>query len=535
VAARAALRRELKRSAPALLLLVAAGALDVLTVRHDTLTEDEPVHYRYGVNVLEGDSTRFDDSKMPATALNALPARVGARLRPGAFHDWLVRVETGRYATIAFALFIGTQVFRWSRELYGPAAGFWSLFLYALDPNLIAHSRLITTDVYAAGMILLALHAFWAFLDRGGWPRAIGSAALLGLAQLAKYTSMYLYPIFFLIVAVREAPALWRRARAGDWGSLGRSALVFAKFAALFAAVSLLVLNLGFLFNRTGARLSEYQFRSGLFQRLQAALPAGHLRVPVPYPFLDGLDWVWMGDREGVGYTYLLGELRGGHGFKGYFLYATLFKAPLPLLIAIAAALAVCVARRKTLRWRDNEVFLLLPVLFFTVYFNFVSHAQWGIRIFLVVFPLLHVLCGVLLRDWPRIGMRARAGLAALAVWLVASVLSYYPHYIPYFNEFVWDRKQAYRYLSDSNVDWGQGEWYLARWREQHPEARVEPHASHPGRIVVGISKLTGVLNPRRYKWLRQNFHPTEHIAHAYLVFDVTPERLRAVEPSASW
>src|SRR5207247_11329256 len=83
VAARAAFRRGLKRSAPALLLLLAAGALDVLTVRHDTLTEDEPVHYRYGVNVLDGDSTRFDDSKMPATALNALPARVGTRLRPG--------------------------------------------------------------------------------------------------------------------------------------------------------------------------------------------------------------------------------------------------------------------------------------------------------------------------------------------------------------------------------------------------------------------------------------------------------------------
>jgi 4-amino-4-deoxy-L-arabinose transferase-like glycosyltransferase len=530
VAAPAALRRELKaRAAPPLLLLVAAGALEVTSVRHDSLTFDEPVHYRYGMNVLEGDSTRFDDSKMPVTALNALPAFVGARLRPGPLRDRLTRVETGRLVTIAFALLVGAQVFRWSRALYGPAAGLWSLFLYALDPNLIAHSRLITTDAYVAGMVLLALYAFWGFLNRGGWTRALASALLLALAQLAKYTSMYLYPVFILIVLVREGPAWWRRARAGDWRSLGLSTLAFARYAALFAVISLWIVNAGFLFNRTGARLSEYRFRSALFQRLQAALPAEHLRVPVPYPFLEGLDWVWMGDRAGVGYTYLLGELRGGEGFKGYFLYATLFKAPLPLLLAIAAALIVCAVRWRGLRLRDDEVFLLLPVAFFTVYFNFVSHAHWGIRIFLVVFPLLHVLAGVLLRDWPALGARGRAAVAALAVWLVGSVLSYYPHYIPYFNEIVWDRKQSYRYLSDSNVDWGQGEWYLARWREQHPEARVEPREPRAGRIVVGVSKLTGVFNPPRYRWLRENFRPVDHVAYAYLVFDVPEERLRKI------
>jgi hypothetical protein len=377
-------------------------------------------------------------------------------------------------------------------------------------------------------MVLLALRAFWDFLNRGGWRRATASAVLLGLAQLAKYTAMYLYPIFILIVLVREARALSRR-------SLGRAVRDFAKYAALFAAVSLLIVNAGFLFNGTGARLSEYRFRSGLFQRLQAVLPAEHLRVPVPHPFLEGLDWVWMGDRAGVGYTYLLGELHGGEGFKGYFLYATLFKAPLPILIAIAAALVVCVARRKRLRVSDNEIFLLLPVAFFTVYFNFVSHAHWGIRIFLAVFPLLHVLSGLLVRDWPALGARSRAATFVLGAWLVLSVLSYHPHYIPYFNEIVWDRTQLYRYLSDSNVDWGQGAWDLARWHEQHPEARVEPHAPHAGRIVVGISKLTGVLNPRRYRWLRENFRPVGHVAYAYLVFDVTPERLREVGPDASW
>lgn len=510
----------------ALLLLGVILCLDVLSVRRDSLTNDEPVHHRYGMNVLRGDPTRFDDSKMPVTALNALPALVASRLAPGRLRDLLQRVEAGRYVTIAFSLLVAWHVFKWSRELYGPAAGLFSLFLYAFDPNVIAHSRLITTDAYVTGMILLASYCFWRFLNRGGARAALISAASLGLAQLAKYTSAFLYPIFGLIVLAREGPGLATMIKDRDQHGVARALGSFLKQALLFAGVSLLIVNAGFLFSRSFTRLGDYSFRSELFRTAQGLLPAG-LPVPLPYPYLEGLDWVWLGDRTGVGYTYLLGELRGGEGFKGYFFYASLFKVPLPALALMLAALVACASRRSPRRFLDNELFLLAPVIFFAVYFNFFSRAHWGIRIFLVVFPLLHVLCGVLVSAWQARGPTFKAGLAFLLAWLAASVLSYHPHYIPYFNELVWDRKQAYRYLSDSNLDWGQGAWFLARYQEQHPEARVEPREPRAGRIVVGASKLTGVFNPKRYRWLRENFEPVEAVAYAYLVFEVTPERLQ--------
>jgi hypothetical protein len=168
--------------------------------------------------------------------------------------------------------------------------------------------------------------------------------------------------------------------------------------------------------------------------------------------------------------------------------------------------------------------------VFFTVYFNFLSNAHWGIRMFLVVFPLLHVFCGVLLRDGIPRGPRARAALGVAGAWLVISVLSYYPHYIPYFNELVWDRKHAYKILSDSNLDWGQGQHELARWRESHPRAIVEPRVPRSGMVVVGATTLTGVVNAKRYKWLRDNFEPVGHIAYSYLIFDVPEARLRGIE-----
>jgi hypothetical protein len=514
--------------AAVLVLLSVILLLDVASVGHDSLTDDEPEHYRYGAKILAGDATRYNNSKMPITALNALPAWVAAALPPGPLQSFLGRIETGRYVTIAFSLLVAACVFAWSRDLYGPAAGLLSLFLYAFDPNVIAHSRLISTDLYASGTILIALYCFWRFVTLGGWSRAFLSAATLGLAQAAKYTAVYLYAIVIVILLFREGPRLLALARRGERGDLARALVTFATHTLAFAAVSLLVINLAFLCDRSFMRVSDYRFHSGLFQWLQST-PVGQLRAPVPHPYLYGLDWVWFDDRQGVGHTYLLGELRTAEGFNGYFLVASLFKVPLPLLGAIAASLVACFAGRRSLRFRDNELFLLLPVVFFTIYFNFLSNAHWGIRMFLVVFPLLHVFCGVLLRNgFPR-NLRARAALGFAGAWLVISVLSYHPHYIPYFNELVWDRKDAYKILSDSNVDWGQGQQELARWRVLHPQAIVEPRVPRSGMVVVGITTLTGVVNAKRYKWLRDNFQPVGHVAYSYLVFDVPESRLREI------
>ena len=36
-------------------------------------------------------------------------------------------------------------------------------------------------------------------------------------------------------------------------------------------------------------------------------------------------------------------------------------------------------------------------------------------------------------------------------------------------------------------------------------------------------------IGTERYRWLRENFTPVGHIGYSYLLFRVTPERLREV------
>lgn len=124
----------------AALLLAAFVLLEVGSLRRMTLTTDEPGHYAYGWQILNFDSKRFEESKMPFSALNALPRRLAAGLEPGALRRRLETIEFGRYATVACAVWLGWLVFRWAGELYGPAAGLLALTLFVFDPNILAHS-----------------------------------------------------------------------------------------------------------------------------------------------------------------------------------------------------------------------------------------------------------------------------------------------------------------------------------------------------------------------------------------------------------
>jgi 4-amino-4-deoxy-L-arabinose transferase-like glycosyltransferase len=516
-----------------LLLLVSIVQLDVSSMQRMTMTTDEPWHLLYGQNMLRLDSTRFDHSKMPISALNALPGAVAARLPPGTPASFLARPETGRYPTVFFTLVVALCVFAWTRRLYGANAGLFALTLYAFDPNLLAHSQLITTDLYAAGAIAFALYFFWRFLHEGGWRLALASAFLLGLAQLAKYTAIVLFPLFAVIAIVFHAGELWRNIRERRVHTLRRRAVAFVGLALVFVAVSILVINAGYLFNRTLTPLNEYSFQSGLFRRVQSSAGVlGAVPLPVPYPFLQGLDVTMEHERSGAsfGRIYLLGELRQGEGFAGYYFYASLYKLPIATQFVLLAAGVVYIARRRRFDLLKNEAVLLVPVLFFAIYFNFFYRAQIGIRYFLVVFPLLYVFSGSLFAQGIAVTRRVTI-VACMAIGgLILSVLSYYPHFLPYFNELVWERSKAYTVLADSNIDWGQNAWYVGRYHDTHPEVIDEPDAPVAGTILVHVNALVGVTaDPSKFRWLREHFAPVDHVAHGTLVYRIAESDLERI------
>jgi len=517
--------------------------LHITSLSHRGLTTDELLHYKYGDRILHGSPRRtgaLDSSTMPFSGLQAAASQSLAILanasRLSVDTSWIAQIHRGRYATILLSLLLAMFVFTWSYQLYGTQGAILSLSLYVFDPNFLAHGQLVTADLSAALMITMALYYFWRFLKLGGKRLAFLSATTLGLSQLAKYSCVYLYPIFLVVGAIYGGSVMaaertifsWRH-NLGSW--LRRLCLV----TALFAVASVLMINLGFRFDGFGTPLSKYTFKDPFFKSVQAMPIIGNLPLPLPVPYLQGLDLCKFEERMGQawGNLYMAGKIRVNHhdgtlrGFPGYYFYAALFKVPIATQVIFLVALFGYFWRRDpaSAALRQDEIFLLVPMLLYWMYFNFFFNAQIGIRHVLPVFALAIIFCGrFLIQPQPKLGTYAAV---VLVFWVAVSTFSYYPHFLSYFNEFVLDRKLAYRRLADSNLDWRGNQYYLVEYVRHHPDTIVDPRKPQAGRIVVPVNALVGVnRNPEEYRWLREHFEPVDHIAHSYLVYDVPKKML---------
>jgi hypothetical protein len=241
-------------------LLAVLLLIHITSLRHKELTTDEPLHYQYGYRVLNGTPQRtgaIDSSTMPFSSVHAMTSGNLAVLArtAGISPDtsWNGQVKRGRYATIALSLLLALYVLKWSYELYGRNGALLSLSLYVFDPNLLAHGQLVTADLPAALMTTMALYHFWHFLRLGGKGRAFLSAMTLGLSQLAKYSCIYLYPIFLVIAAIycRSRPAT----EGGEPDhSHSRTLNLRHWFIVItfFAIISIVTISLGFGFDGIG-------------------------------------------------------------------------------------------------------------------------------------------------------------------------------------------------------------------------------------------------------------------------------------------
>ena len=68
-----------------------------------------------------------------------------------------------------FSVIGGLAVFAWSRRLYGTFGGLLSLALWVFCPNVLAHSRLITSDLGATAIGVLATFLFWSYVKKPSW------------------------------------------------------------------------------------------------------------------------------------------------------------------------------------------------------------------------------------------------------------------------------------------------------------------------------------------------------------------------------
>jgi hypothetical protein len=223
----------------------------------------------------------------------------------------------------------------------------------------------------------------------------------------------------------------------------------------------------------------------------------------------------------GHGPNYLLGET-SQKGWWYYFLLAMGLKTPLGLFVLVS--LSLCTLKRAFQSNPIDEWAMVLIISIMLLFFSLFCTAQIGIRYLLPIFPFVCVFLGKVTDYFTERQRFPQIFIALVLGWYAISSLSFHPHYLAYFNELIGSRKNMYKYLADSNVDWGQSEYYLQNYLALHKNESISVNPRQPvtGKVVVNVNRLVGiVVSASHYAWLRDSYEPIHHIAYSWLVFDI--------------
>ena len=540
----------------ALFLLLVFVAQGILFIRANSQTIDEAMHLAAGYSYLAKKDFRIEPQNPPLIKeLLALPLFLTYRLpfNPDPQHwreadgyligrDLLYNSTPSADRMLALTrfpnLFLGTILVAliawWAHRLWGNRAAMLAMALACLEPNFVAHSSLVTTDIGVSLLIFLTIYLFWEYMNQPTWGLLVATGVAAGMALLAKFSAVLVVPMIALIVAV----SLWTGSEPYVLLPVKQKQNKPKRKLLQSAAV------LSLIFFLTVLTIPSAYFFQGF------------------RPWLSGFDQFLALSQEGLP-AFFFGEY-SSHSWWSYFLIAFLIKTPVGSLILITTSL-VFYRAGSPLRYRQ-ALFLVLPVIIIFVAMT-QAKTNIGLRHILPTYPFLFVLASRLATI--RLG---RTWLAPLLIGIpvlftAISSLRIAPHQLAYFNEFVGGPEQGYRYLSDSNLDWGQDLKGLKAYMEREklpiiylsyfgtappyyygiryqyvagkgslewppPSNKVPAHAARKI-LAISVYNLQDVSRPNdplfRWLWVRQ---PVAKIGYSIFIYDLTndPEGLMKLE-----
>jgi hypothetical protein len=429
-----------------------------------------------------------------------------------------------RLMVMFLTLGLGWLIGRWAKARNGVWAGVLAVAFFTLDPNFLAHGHYVTTDVAVSLACFAAVYLFWRYLNAPTWPRLFFAALAFACAQITKFSALLLAPSLLIIAGL----VTWFRVRRGirlkaPWYAPSQ----FWVSTSIYVAVTALVILTAYRFEvrsiEQDEQLREARWIGPVYQLIQriapqiGQTPRQIVQTPIPaYNFFKGLSLqtfhslaqnTWLG---GESYQYALGRY-SKNGWWWYFPLAFAVKTPLVFLIVLGIAVILggmaiqsYHPAVETSEWNARQeelIFLIVPMVVFMGVFM-TSTINIGHRYLLPIYPFLFVLASRIAAPWPQIQNRCIPLYVSVASVLAAlpGSLLIHPHYISYFNELI-GPANGYKYLNDSNIDWGQDLLQLKHYLDES------------GAEAVYLD-ITGTIRPEdlgiEYKPIPQNKPPTE-------------------------
>ncbi|HYV75868.1 MAG TPA: glycosyltransferase family 39 protein [Candidatus Binatia bacterium] len=464
-------------------------------------------------------------------SMQPLPEEMAARTRP---------------MNTLLGIFLGLALWFATRRLFSLGAANVALALFTFTPSLIANFSVATTDGIGTLFIFLVAFQLIRWRQKPNWWQTTLLGLALGGLLLAKFYAPPLVLLALLLMLVLKPDRWTWRPLQWNWSA--------ALVALLLAVVTLWA---GYFFHVSHLTVGDAKVTATFPNRGVKTWPTKsqlHLSMYVPAgEFFEGLREVAFSNKHGRP-AWFFGKIYPTGGIKLYYLAAIALKWPTVLLALLLAALLMGV--RRVCRAPGD---LLVMCSFAVVFFLFAVRSRYDIgeRHILPLYPFALTIAGSI---WEHVvALKARIG-AEIPTWWgpkrinynvivlllvlalnAADALRPAPDYLAYFNVLV-RPQNAWRFLTDSNLDWGQGliavrEYefkhlnepaHLAYFGSVNPALYgvralpLEPNQPVNGKVIAGLSALSGQVlpDPNSYRWLL-NYKPSQMLDRSMFVYDV--------------
>ncbi|MBI4919949.1 glycosyltransferase family 39 protein [Candidatus Azambacteria bacterium] len=443
-------------------------------------------------------------------------------------------MRLARIPMILIGLLLGFYIFKFSKELWGDWAGLIALALYSFSPTFLAHTRLVTTDVAAAAAFFISFYYLYKWLKlptlrpskNGGGRNLWIFGIVLGLSLLTKFSTILLIPIFGFIVLV------WILLQ--ESGEKLRALKKYLGGFVLVLMIAFLVIGAVYAFHVRNYPAQKQAIDTDFILSTFGFKPLADLSVWISsQPILRAWGQYFLGflmvlQRSGGGNTtYYLGSI-SADGSHSYFPTVYMLKEPLTYILleffALFLALKKFIAYKKSggaLFGRDFSNLLknnfaefgMLAVIFVYWALSIKSNLNIGVRHILPSLPFIYALTARQISFWIKGSITERIAdyrgfwqlfslhwrrikkgfvVAVLLIWAVISVVSVWPSFLAYFNEIAGGPDGGYKFVVDSNLDWGQDILRLSRFIEKNniKEIKMDYFSGAPAEYYIKTAKI---------------------------------------------
>lgn len=515
------------------LILGLMFTVSVFNARNDSATFDEVAHIPAGFSYIQEHDMRLNPEHPPLLKdLIGLPLAflnlnfdknndfwtgenlpriwddgqwwAGKHLLYGAGNDADKILFWARMPIIILSLALGLFLFMWGKELAGTLGGLFVLVLYAFNPNILGHNHYVTTDIGIAAFLTFSFYYFLKFIKNPSWKNVFIGGFFLGLLNLVKFSSLMAYPILGLVLLTYPLFKKLSHDELEHKEKFLRAKIFFSYLGKGIVAFvfSMLVVWVVYFFN-------TYNMPQEIIARqIGFSFPLADPNVLSIYTnktltFLNSSTVLRPMSEYALGVAMVFKRVAGGNGayFLGnvssdasaiYFPLVFVIKETIPLLALLTfsiiftiwqifktfgKALKTKTVTKSIMRFAQVGVvqYALLGFICLYAILSITGNLNIGLRHLFPIIPLIYLLITKKVFDFLKdkhiiTKKQIQIIFSTLIIWMILIPFFSYPNYVSYFNETIGGSKNGYKYVTDSNTDWGQDLKRLKAFLELNPQ-----------------------------------------------------------------